>query len=365
VAFPVLPALGGLAGMLGGGAGSSTTTKSDVILDPASQLEMMLAGRQAMTPKEAMRQALEELGPNAGPNAWRKRAQELMKKNSSTSVGMQQDLLQQLQGLVGAGPGQSDVSGALGANRDLASMLQSLSQSGGIPGQSDIDTANKFSQDIFAARQVGLNQQFNLFNQDAARQAALSGRGSNDPILRARLMETQAGMQDMLNSEKTSYAAGYAQNLPLQRLGFASQRADVMNALSQQAMQNRASLFGLGQAALGSEREFRLQTATRTNTQQSGGGVGGAITGALGGIGVGVGLQNSMRPPQLPPPPPPPGPGGGRGPAGGAFSYGAPIGPQGYSGQMSIFDAYPNFPGAGVGTGSMPAYGPMGARRAY
>jgi hypothetical protein len=157
-------------------------------------------------------------------------------------------------------------------------------------------------------------------------------------------------------------------NLPGQRLSFAGQRADVLGALSNQAMQNRASLFGLGQSALGAEREFRLATATRTNSQSGGGGVGGAIPGALGGAGIGAGISSvfgggSGFNPNL---------SGGRAPAGiggggmgTAFSYGAPIGPQGYSGQMPIFEAYPNFLGAGVGTGAMPATGPMGARRAY
>ena len=195
-----------------------------------------------------------------------------------------------LQGLIGQGPGARDVRSATGASRDLAAMLQQLSQTGGIPGMEDLATSQQFAGDVFRPQQVALQQSFKDQLTSANRQAAISGRDLNDPILRAQLAQQQTQQQALLGAEQGSFAAQFAQNLPLQRLGFAGQRADVLGQLSGQAMQNQMSLAGLGSNLLGQERNFRLAQATKT----TGGGLGGAISGALGGLGAGASLAGGL-----------------------------------------------------------------------
>jgi hypothetical protein len=126
----------------------------------------------------------------------------------------------------------------------------------------------------------------------ANRQAAISGRGMNDPILRARLGQEQTRQQGLLEAQQGAFGSQLALALPTQRAGFAEQRAN-------QALRNQAALFEAGQSALGQERQFRLASGTRFGTQTSGGGVGGAISGALGGAGAGLGIANLFQSNQL------------------------------------------------------------------
>ncbi len=206
----------------------------------------------------------------------------------------------QLRGLVGAGPGQQDVQAGLGAQRDLAAMLQQLSQTGGLPGQQDISAARGLAADIFAPEQQAIRAGFGEQQQRTAQLAAQLGRPVNDPILQARLAQEQTRQLGALGARQTAFSAEQAQRLPLQRLGFAGQLADVRSGLASQALANRQTLLGMGQQLQQAERQFRLGTGTRFSTaeQQSGGGLGGAISGGLAGFGqfASVGQKFGLNP---------------------------------------------------------------------
>lgn len=211
--------------------------------------------------------------------------------------------LTDLEGLVGAGPGIGAVRGANEANNDLASMLQQYASGGFMPTQQDIGNANQFTQSMFAPQQMQLNQQFEDQKQQQARLAAQLGRPINDPVLQNKMMQTQAREQAMLGAQQTAFSAQQAQNMPLQRLGFQQDLAGLQSGLATQAMANRQALLNMGNTVQQQGRQFRLNTATRTNSQStsSGGGVGGAISGALAGAGMGMQAYNSfanMRPQQ-------------------------------------------------------------------
>lgn len=190
------------------------------------------------------------------------------------------------QQLVNVGPGQQDVVAGLGSSRDLASMLQSYAQGGFLPGQQDWQTASQFSQRAFQPQEVALNQAFQGEQQRTAQLAAQLGRPVNDPILQAKLAQERSQGMERLGASRSAYEAQFAQNLPMQRLGFMGQLADVRNSLASQAMANRQALVSAGSQLENAGRAFRAQTAgVRTTT---GGGVQGATTGILGGLGAGM-----------------------------------------------------------------------------
>lgn len=192
------------------------------------------------------------------------------------------------------GPGQSDVAAGTDATRQFAQMLKQYSQNGAGPNADDISQGNSLAKNIFAPQQTALSQSFTDQGVAADRQAALMGRSVNDPILQAKLRTEQMRQSAMLGAQQGSFATQYAMQQPMQRLGFAQQHAGVMSGLATQAMQNRQALAAMGEGIMNNERQFRLATATRTQNQQSGGGLGGAITGFLGGAGSGMNLANAM-----------------------------------------------------------------------
>jgi hypothetical protein len=200
------------------------------------------------------------------------------------------DLYSQLQGLTQAGAGQSDVSAATTSQRDLASMLQSFAAGGFMPGEADINSANGLASQLFKPQQVQLDQTYQQQQEEAARLAAKLGRPINDPIIQAKLGQERMRQQSSLAAQQGSYAAQYAQNLPMQRLGFASQLSDVRNNLASQAMANRQALLGLGQSLRNDDRNFRMGTAQTWSNEDthSGGGFAGMLSGALGGLGAGM-----------------------------------------------------------------------------
>jgi hypothetical protein len=167
-------------------------------------------------------------------------------------------------------------------------MLSQFAQGGFMPGQQDISQANTLAQQLFQGQQVGLSQAFDTQRQQASRNAARMGRAGIDPVLQNQLMQGQARQQQQLNADIGSYATQYAQSLPQQRLGFAQQLAQVNQGLASQAMANRQALLGLGSQLRGQEQNFRLGSASTTQTTSSGGGFGGALAGALGGAAGGL-----------------------------------------------------------------------------
>jgi hypothetical protein len=362
----------------------STTTTNEIHLGQQGSFENQLFGSQGNSAEidKKIAQLKKIRGANPfGGDAYKEKIDaqiaSLNKKRTTGSGGLLQKEFGNFQSMINAGPGAADIAAGVGAQRDLASMLQAYSKSGGVPGQEDISTANSFAKDIFAAREMQMQNLFKDQQTQSNQQLAMMGRDINDPIMRAKMFEQQQRESGMLGAEKQGFAAQYAQALPGQRLGFAAQRADVLSALGDRAQQNRLALLGIGSSLGEAERAWRLNTATRTSRTEKETGLGDIVTGAIGLGGTALGFANLL------------GGGGGAGamgaggaaqaaggaartiasaPSMGAMNQGPMLpngGFSGYGGQTSIFQAFPNFPGAGFGTGPMPAYGNMGARRAY
>ncbi len=191
------------------------------------------------------------------------------------------DQLAALTNLTNAGPGQQAVTNSLSATNSLAEMLKSFSQSGGVPTAGNVASANQYANSIFAP-------QFQQQNQQNAQLEASLGRSTNDPILQAKLATQQANTQG-------SFAAQYAQQIPINQLNFAQQLAGVQGNLASQAFSNRQALAQMGSGILQNQQNYQLATSQHygNETQTSGGGIAGAIGGALGGAGafLGVGQQ--------------------------------------------------------------------------
>lgn len=247
-----LLALGGaLLGGVAGAAGSSSSQTTTRALGPASQLE-----------------------------------------TQSGEISLEQ--LQQLQGLVGQGPGGAEVTAGLQSQQSLADRLRTLSEQGAFPEQQDILRSQDIAGQLFQARQVGLQQSFQQQQQRTAQLAAQLGRSVDDPILQARLAQQQTQAQERLGAEQNVLGTQLALQQPFQRLDFARQETGIRAGLASQALQNRQSLASLGAQIRGQEQQFRLQSAPVTTTQQSGGGLLGALTGALGGATAGLGLARGL-----------------------------------------------------------------------
>lgn len=215
---------------------------------------------------------------------------ELEKRGGAVALSQLNDL----ERLMGAGPGMQDVQAGLTSQRDLASLLQQFSQGGFMPGQQDITQANQLAQQLFQGQQVGLNQAFDTQRQQASRNAARMGRSAIDPVLQNQLMQGQARQQQQLNADIGSYSTQYALSIPQQRLQATQQLAQVQSGLATQAMANRQALLGLGSQLRGQEQNFRAGTATTTQTSNSGGGFGGFMAGALGGAATGLGAAQAF-----------------------------------------------------------------------
>lgn len=186
-----------------------------------------------------------------------------------------------LQQLINAGAGQQDVTAGLGAQRGLGDLLAQYAQGGFLPSQQDFATAQGFASSAFAPQQTAIDQQFQQEQQRVAQLSAQLGRPVNDPILQAKLSQERMQAQERLGSQQTAFVSDFARNLPMQRLQFTGQLADVRSQLASQAMANRQALIGLGSQLQAQGQQFRAGTAQRT--VESGGGLLGGITGALGG----------------------------------------------------------------------------------
>lgn len=206
------------------------------------------------------------------------------------------------------GPGGQDITAALGAQRGLAEQFRQAGISGGLPTAGDIGATRGIAEQLFAPEQVALQQSFERQRQEGRRTAGRLGRQINDPVLLAKLaqQETQAG--ERFEARRGSVAQQLALQQPERRLGFAQQAAGIQSGLATQAFRNRAALLGIGQQIGQGERQFRLQTATRTGENVQEGSLAQGISGALGGFGQGLGLASGFG-----------GLGGGGGGGGGGF----------------------------------------------
>lgn len=175
-----------------------------------------------------------------------------------------------------------------GALSNLDKLLQELGQG---PSEERIQQAGQLGEQLFAPQQTQLNQALEFQRERFANTAAQMGRSSSDPILAAKLAQEQVRQQQQLNAEKGAFVAGEAINAP-SRL-FQNQLTGLAG-LSAQAIQNRQAVFSLGSDFTNMERNFRLNTATRTGrtdsfqSQESGGGFKGFAEGFLGGASAGV-----------------------------------------------------------------------------
>jgi hypothetical protein len=206
--------------------------------------------------------------------------------------GVQRDQLQGLMQLLtqgGQAQAQGDVQGARQESMNLIDMLRNAM---GGPSQQNTAQAQRFSQSIFAPQEQALQQQFKQSETDTSRLAARLGRPVNDPILRAKLAESQGNAAAQLQAQKGAFTAQNAMGFQQQGLDLQSQIAGIRGGLATQALQNRQALFGLGQSLVNQERNFRLATAGQTTmgqTTQQGGlmdaiGAGAAIGGTLMGM---------------------------------------------------------------------------------
>lgn len=196
--------------------------------------------------------------------------------------------LNDTQNLVAAGPGASDVSAGVSGQRDLASLLQDYQQGGAGPTSQDISQQEGLAGRLFAGRRQAVTSNFMQQEQKYAQQAALQGRNPLDPVFRNKQAQEQEKQLAQLGAEQSSFATEQAMNQPMQRLGFAQQRAQVLGGLASQALANRQMLSGMGAQIRGQELGFA--SGQGTTSTQTGGGVGGAISGGLAGVGAGLGI---------------------------------------------------------------------------
>ncbi len=149
---------------------------------------------------------------------------------------------------------------AFGAQNDLASLLQQYQNGGNMPTAQDTSRSQAFAQSQFDPQRVAMQQAFADQTTQANRQAALSGRGVNDPILRAKLAQQQTQQSAILNSQQGAFATQYAMQQPKERLGFAEGRANVLTQNMQQRMGLETNIFAQGMAAQGADFAQRFQT---------------------------------------------------------------------------------------------------------
>lgn len=206
-----------------------------------------------------------------------------------------EDQLKQLGQITKLGAGGEDVTAGLESQRSLADLLQQMQASGGLPTGQDTAMANQFARQSFQSQRRALDVQNRNSRRDAARLAARLGTDPSDPILQARLAQQQQDAGLDLAARQGAFGAQFAQQLPGRRLGFASDRANVLQGLSDQAFNNRFRLSALGSQIQGAERKFRLDTGTRFQTKESGGGLKGALTGAIAGGGIGMGVARGLQ----------------------------------------------------------------------
>lgn len=197
--------------------------------------------------------------------------------------------LQAYRNLVGVGPNATDVSASLDASRGFANQLNNISSS----GLYDMAAGNRLAQQQFGGQRQAMEQQFQDQMTQANRSAAMSGRSSNDPILRARLAQEQSRQSAMLNAQQSSAAVDLGRQSTTDMLGLQGQRVGLLQGLSDQAFGNQQNLFGMGSSAL--QQDFGRQLASAQYEQSRGGGIGGALTGMAAGAGAGAQMGQGMN----------------------------------------------------------------------
>ncbi len=212
---------------------------------------------------------------------------ELEQNAYGTQLGSFQDLSRLMQH--GPGTGEIDANNQF-QNQYANQMQQFMNQIANPNQQQQFNTAKQY----FAPQQTALNQQFADQNTQQNRLAAKLGRGGNDPTMRNMMMKEQTRQQTMLNSEIGAFGQQLPSYQASQLMSVGNNLSNLRQGLATQAMNNRTNLINMGNQLKDSERNYRLQTAQRSEASQSegltssGGGMKGAITGAIGGAGAGM-----------------------------------------------------------------------------
>lgn len=208
---------------------------------------------------------------------------------------LSQAQLQQLRDLVGQGPGAQDVQAGLSAQRGFADQLRQFAQTGSL-GADFQQGAQRGAAAQLAPQRAALQASFEAQRQNTAQLAAQLGRPVDDPILQAKLATSQIQQEMQLAGQETALA----QQIQGQQLAALGQATDIRAQLGQQALQNRLTLFGAGQQALGAERNFRLGAAggqTTISTPGAGtfGAIGSGLAGATAGLTVGQEFGSDLQ----------------------------------------------------------------------
>lgn len=290
--------------------GSSKTTTSSVLLKKQGGFDKFLSGsdndtseidNQIAETQGRYEQALSGRNP-AEAEAQQRKLEELKKQREGilAQAQTQGDVQSQygfLKGLVDLGPGSSDVSAGVQSQRELADMLRTYGQQGGnLPTESDINTSNSLAQKLFGAQQAQLRQAFQDQTIEASRRAAIQGRSISDPILAAKLAQEQTRQSNVLNAQQGAWATDWSLQQPMQRLGFMSQRNDILTGLANQAMNNRQSILNLGNQLMAGERAWRSGISSKKNVEESSPGFAGIMSGILSGASLGISAYNSFSP---------------------------------------------------------------------
>lgn len=193
-----------------------------------------------------------------------------------------------------------DVAAGAQSQRDLGAILKQY-QNGGMY---DMAAGKTLSNQVFGTQRQALQMAFQDQMAQANKAAALAGRSSNDPILRAKLAQEHMRQSMALEQSQAQATLDFARQSVTDTIGLAGQRASVLSGLGAQAMGAQNSLFSMAQNALQSERALSWQEQQFQATK--GGGFMGALSGAMQGAAAGMAMAQGM------------GGGGGGGGTGGA-----------------------------------------------
>lgn len=213
------------------------------------------------------------------------------------ALAAQSQGLTDLSGMISQGPGSQDVAAGLQSQREFADLLQKYQQGGFNPSQADFETARGQVGNLFAGQQESLNQQMQQQQRMAQRNAALTGRGINDPVFQNMQNQMFTNQQQQLEANKTSATQDIANQQPGQRIQYAEALTQTRLGLGNQAMQNRQLLLSLGNQIREQERNFRLNAAGRNTTQTttSNPGALGIVSGVAGAAGSVMSGLGSMK----------------------------------------------------------------------
>lgn len=132
---------------------------------------------------------------------------------------------------------------------DLATLLKQMQQSGGLPNQQDISQSSDIVNQLFASQKQAQTSAFQDQLTQANRAAAMSGRGVNDPVLRAKLAQEQTRQNAQLSANQGAATQQLALSLPGQRLGYATQASNALVGAGQNALNAYQNQYQTGAQA--------------------------------------------------------------------------------------------------------------------